>query len=321
MLNMKVAFYTDKLSFRGTGRALIDYARYNESILHNESIIISEEKTLDKTTRSDREFFSTSGLPLFMVNQHCSLDDILEEHNIDVVYSIKYGKKDNVGISNKIKSVVHCVFDLSEPHGDVYAAVSQSLAHKFKQTLFVPHMISMEPTDGDNMKKELNIPDNAIVFGRHGGLDTFNIKWAANTISRIVRERPDIYFLFVNTPRWDNHPQIINLEPIICVEKKKKFIRTCDAMVVPESLGHTFGLAIAEFSIYNKPVICYNGNVWNTEHLRILGDKGIYFHDTTTLYNTLKNFKPEDYKDKDLNAYREYNPSSVMKIFNDVFLK
>ena len=40
---------------------------------------------------------------------------------------------------------VHCVFDLSEPHGDIYAAVSETLAKKYNKTVFVPHMSIFQP--------------------------------------------------------------------------------------------------------------------------------------------------------------------------------
>ena len=40
--------------------------------------------------------------------------------------------------------------------------------------------------------------------------------------------------------------------------------------------GETFGLAVAEFSSANKPVITYKKST-DKEHIRILNKKGIYF--------------------------------------------
>ena len=36
---MKIAFHLDNLSLRGTTTAILDYAKYNEELLNNKSII------------------------------------------------------------------------------------------------------------------------------------------------------------------------------------------------------------------------------------------------------------------------------------------
>ena len=45
-----------------------------------------------------------------------------------------------------------------------------------------------------------------------------------------------------------------------------------------EKMVETFGLAVAEFSVANKPIITY-GNSKDNEHLRILKDKAIIYND------------------------------------------
>lgn len=89
-------------------------------------------------------------------------------------------------------------------------------------------------------------------------------------------------------------------------------------MIVPETLGHTFGISVGEFSVHNKPVLCYNHNVWNTSHIDILGDKGIYFQSKDQLRELLTGFSKDS--KGDYNAYRDYNPNRVMKQFRSVFL-
>ena len=37
-------------------------------------------------------------------------------------------------------------------------------------------MINIPETD-ENLRKELNIPDNSLIIGRHGGSDTFNLNF------------------------------------------------------------------------------------------------------------------------------------------------
>ena len=314
----KIAFHTPQLDCRGTCVALYDYADYNEKILFNKSLIV-----VPKSAENEFSAFNkfNNRFKVFFYENIEDLETYLINENYNILYCIKYGKNDNI-FSKKIKTVIHCVFDLSEPHGDVYASVSENLAKKYKTDLFVPHMISIMPENNqNNMKNILNIPENGIVFGRHGGMDTFNINFCIEIIKKIVREKNDIYFLFMNTPIFDNHKNIIFLDKNADIEYKKLFISTCDAYIECGTLGHTFGLSIAEFSINNKPIIAYNGNVWNSAHLDILGDKGIYYKNEYEFYNILKDFDPKDYKNKDLNCYKEYSPEKVMQKFEEVFIK
>ena len=315
----KIAFQTPCIDVRGTCTAIYDYAHYNETILNNQSIIVVPIDYLQKSDSTAIDKFKKR-FKIFIYNSIENLDAILLLEKCDILYTIKYGKKDGI-VSNRFKTVVHCVFDMTEPHGDVYAGVSESLAKKFNQTNFVPHMASMEPTDGDDLRSELNIPSNAIVFGRHGGKDTFNLEWAKEVFSRVVRERDDIYFVFLNAHVFDDHPHIITLQPTADMEYKKKFIRTIDCGLCPESLGHTGGLAIADICAYNKPMMIYDGPVWNTAHIDTMGDKGIYFDTPEKLYELLTVFNPKDYEGKDLNGYRQFDSKSVMEIFKKVFIE
>ena len=313
----KVAFHTPALDVRGTCTAIYDYAHYNETLLNNKSLIVVPTSGILKSDEIAIKKFSNRFQIVFYDTIE-DLEDVISE--CDVLYTIKYGKKNEV-VSKRIKTVVHCVFDLSEPHGDVYAAVSESLARKFHTTSFVPHMVGLEPSKtGDNMREELNIPKDAVVFGRHGGQDTFDLRMVHNAIWGIVQDFPDRYFVFVNTPVFYSHPQIIYLDKIIDPDKKNRFISTCDAHIEGGSLGHSFGLACGEFSVNNKPVIAYNGPVWNTAHIDILKEKGIYFKTQEELYNIICTFDPKEWEKKDNNCYKEYSPEKVMKIFKEVFL-
>ena len=182
-------------------------------------------------------------------------------------------------------------------------------------------MISLQPSiNGENLRQELKIPDDAIVFARYGGMDTFNIPFCWQVIYNILETRENIYFLFINTPRPFEHKRMIHLPKITSDYDKNKFISTCDAHLECGTLGHSFGLAIAEFSVNNKPIIAYNKNLWNTAHIDILKDKGIYFTTSDEFYNILTTFDPKKYKDLDLNCYREYTPEKVMRQFEKIFL-
>jgi hypothetical protein len=318
-MKIKIAFQTPQIDVRGTCVALYDYAHYNETILNNESVIVVPSSSLIKC-KNDKiaveKFKKRFNVLFYDSNEH--LEDIISD--CDIIYFIKYGKNNDF-LSTKIKNVIHCVFDMTDPHGSVYAGVSYTLAKKFNQELFVPHMAGLEPSiNKENLRKDLNISDDKTVFGYHGGRDAFNIDYVIQTVKLIVRECDNIYFIFVNIPKFDDHPNIIFLNPIVYPEEKNKFICTCDAMIHAQNLGETFGLSISEFSVNNKPIITYGGPVWNDTYKNILKDKAIYYYNETDVYNIFKTFRKEDYIDKDLNCYKEYSPEKVMKIFKEVFI-
>jgi len=313
-----IAFLTNQLDVRGTCVALYDYANYYEKILNGRSVIIIP-KSGNNDILAVNKFMKRFSIKYYEEKEE--IDNILIENKCDILYCIKYGKNDGI-YSKKIPTIIHCVFDLSEPHGDIYAAVSKTLAKKYNKKSYVPHMIGLEPSiTNNNMKKQLNIPKDAIVIGRIGGRDTFNIEFVKKKIGEIVRKREDIYFIFVNTDKFDNHKQLIYLDKIISSYSKNLFISTCDIHLEAGTMGHSFGISCGEFSVNNKPIIAFNnGKLWNTAHIEILGDKGIYFKDSEELEEIILNFKKEDYEGKDWNCYRDYNPTKVMKKFKKVFI-
>ena len=165
------------------------------------------------------------------------------------------------------------------PHGSRYARISPCVpAHAAVPV--VPHIVRRRDEFGPDLRDELGIPSDALVFGRHGGYDVFDIPEARRAVAEVAISRPEIYFVFLNTKpielrdlpanlgrgadpwEWaeeEEQPQLPNLIYLpanIDDEYKSRFIRTCDAMLHARSSGETFGLAIAEFSAANRPVIC-----------------------------------------------------------------
>lgn len=312
---MKVAFYEDLMDTRGTSIAIYDYARYNEELLGNTSIIITTADVLSKCNSKMRERYRRR-FRIYSFLDEESLDNLLEDENCDVLYCIRYGVKGIV--STKIKTVIHCVFELPEKSEHIYAAVSSTLAKKFGQSVYVPHMIGLRPSQtGENLRSKLNIPESAIVFGRYGGMDTFNIQFCVDAIVRLIQERSDIYFLLISTVKFISHPQVIYLDPIVEDDDKNRFICTCDAHIECGTLGHSFGLAIGEFSVNKKPIIAYCvPKMWNTAHFEILQEKGKYFSNYLEFYKILNDFK----KEVGENCYTDFSPEKVMPIFKKVFL-
>jgi hypothetical protein len=311
---VKIAFWDNCLCECGTTVALYDYAYFNKYLLGNESIVMYN------STRKETEQIIVdqckAEFEVYGVDDWSKVDDILLKTKCDILYIIKGGGNEGQ-ISKVIKTVVHCVFATNDKHGDVYAAVSDYInGNEDLKYPVVSHMINM-PNNGKDMRSQLGIPENATVFGRHGGKCQFNIPYVKNIVYDIAKNHPNIYFLFLNTNQFC--PELSNIIHIPLLPRNKivEFVNTCDAMLWGREMGETFGLAIAEFSINNKPVFYTNG--YFNAHCKLLGDKGI-FYDQSSLHNMLLHFNKDDAKLKDWNAFKMYEPAIVMKKFKEIFI-
>tara|TARA_B100000768_G_scaffold157227_1_gene155180 strand:- start:442 stop:1404 length:963 start_codon:yes stop_codon:yes gene_type:complete len=314
---VKIAFHDNQLCERGTTVSLFDYAYYNVKILGNESIIMycgSDHRNVPEVIEKFKKYFKLCPYE----NWNRDADEILKRENCDILYMQKAGEWDGK-ISNYCKNIVHCVFNTQYKHGDVYGRISGCFGQNYP---IVNYMVNL-PNIDTHMRKELNIPNDAIVFGRHGGLDQFNINYVHSVIDKITDEDKKIYFLFVNTNKFcKEKSNIIHYDKIIDLEKKVEFINTCDAMIHARQMGETFGAAVSEFSIKNKPVITCK-KVYDNEHLKILKDKCFLYNNQNELYDIFKMFKEdlENIKNKDWNAYCDYIPENIINKFNELFIK
>ena len=316
----KIAFHIYFFCIRGTSTAIFDYANYSEKLLGNESVIVVPKSSVleNKNVEIALEKFKKR-FKIFYYDNLDHLDEILEAENCDLLYIIKYGTNDGV-FSTKTKTCVHCVFDMSDKHGDVFAGVSEQIMKKFNKSLFVPHMV-MEPSlTKENLREELGINEDSTVFGYHGGSDSFNIQFAISAVKKACRVIPNVYFIFVNIPRFDTNPNIFFLDKFVNEEDKNKFINTCDCCLEAQQLGQSFGLSLADFSVNNKPIITFGGVVLNVNYKKILGDKALYYTNESELLEILEDFDKNKYIGKDLNCYKEYTPEKVMEQFKKVFI-
>ncbi len=254
------------------------------------------------------------------------LQQIVDLLEADVFYAIKAGENDGL-LPLRVKNVVHVVFRNFDPHGDVYAYVSEWLAKDASQGKypFVPHIVHLPEFTGD-LKEELGIPTDATVFGRYGGEDTFDIKFAQQAVVDMARKRKDLYFIFMGTRLfgqswWRKPPKnLIFLPTTTDMTRKTAFINTCDAMLHARISGETFGLSIAEFSIKNKPIVLFNNTAGDRAHIDVLGSKGIYYTNYKELISILNNFRPDNTHTWDCFSER-FSPRPVMQKFQEVFLQ
>ena len=314
---MKIAFHTNEIGVRGTELSTFKFAHYNEKILKNESIYIAGVNGQFEHPLAAQKFSNRFHVRRY--NQWSDIDYILKEEKVDILYMQKGGEFDGK-ITQSVKTCIHAVFQNHEPHGDVYAYISEWLSLKMTQGTapFVPYIVEL-PEVFDDLREDLDIPPESLVFGRTGGPDQFDIPFVHQVIARALEERDDIYFLFLHTDKFIDHPRVIFLEPTADEEYKTRIVNSCDAMIHARRMGESFGLAIAEFSLRNKPVITAYGGA-DQAHLHMLGSKAVYYNDPQSLFNIFLNLKKGQFEDRDWNAYSEYTPELVMKKFKEVFL-
>ncbi|WP_294205763.1 hypothetical protein [uncultured Chryseobacterium sp.] len=320
---MRIIFHENQLCYRGTSNAIFDYAHYNEEILHNESIILYPSNSPNNIAEAVARF--AGRFKIYGYSDISDRDDFIKKSNADIYYAIKSGEKEPDAPVGLIKTVIHAVFKYNEPYGHVYAYVSEWLSKTMSdgRLPFVPHIVSLPEVTGD-LRAELGIPKEAVVFARYGGADTFDIEFVKNAVRKSARKNKNLYFIFMGTDDFVQrnifrpYRNIIFLPATTDIERKVRFINSSDAYLHARIQGESFGIAIGEFSIKNKPIITWSGSD-EKAHLEILGSKAILYHDEKDLLQILSTFKRNP--DVNWDCYSErFNPETVMRKFEQVFI-
>lgn len=316
---MRIAFHDNILSLRGTTVAMYDYAYFTREYLGNESIILYDTRYTQNSKDVYNKFIKE--FKVYGYSDRSEIDQILAKEGCDYFLMMKGGKPDGV-ISTVCKNLINAisVCDKSCIHGDVFAMGSKWLSKITNYEIpYVPYMVNL-PEVNDNMRDELVIPKDALVLGRNGGWETFDINWAKEAIIEVLNKRSDIWFVFQFTEPFIQHERVIYLPGSSNLDDKVKFINTCDAMIHARHIGESFGLSCAEFSIRNKPVITWDGSS-ERNHIDTLGDKGIFYRDKDDLINKLINLDKKYLNSGDWNQYRDYTPDKVVEKFKEIYLK
>jgi len=325
----KILFYAHQLNYRGTTNSLVDYAEYNQSILGNESTIVYNasfnDEGLDILSNDDvvesiKKRFNVIAYEAGPEKNFDKLNDIASKY--DLFYFQKAGLRENPEITST-KTANHAVFQYCDPHGDRYAYISEwlSINNKYSHNIdipFVPYVVDLPPPNKD-LRKELGIPKDKFVYGRHGGQYTFDKGFTWSAIKYIAENRDDIVFLLANTMKVVEHPNVIYLEPFFGNQEKSNFVNACDAMIHGRNLGESFGGAICEFLFFNKPVMAWEGG-FDRNHVLLLNSSGLLYTQDTVLSNMLH--LKEYVEGKDFKHIVEpFTPKNVMNKFEEVFIK
>jgi hypothetical protein len=324
-MTKNIIFHSNNLCERGVCVSIYDYAFYSRKYLNINPIIVYDLKSDNYQTSVDhfKKEFEVIGYENFD-----DVQKILDERNIEYFYAQKYGTNDGIQVRNT-KNLIHSVFsrDLSQVHGDVYAFISEWMSQQVDYKLpFVPYMINL-PNHNENYRGGFGIPDNATVIGRYGGKETFNIDFVGESILKVLEARKDIWFLFLNTNFRINHERCLYFEPVIDLHYKVQFINTCDAFLHARDYGETFGASVLEFACKNKQIISYdneelqnNHPLGGRNHFLYLKDKCFKYKNKNELDKIFLNISRNNPFNTDY-LNQEFSPESVIKTFEEVFIK
>ena len=217
-----------------------------------------------------------------------------------------------------VPTIVHAVFRFNNPHGYKYLYISDWLAtdQGYDPEMYsLPYICEKLPSPEYDLREKLSLDSSKTVFGYYGGNDSFDIPFVKNeVIPRIVKDRNDIVFIFMNIDKFIDHPNVLFLKGSYNLYEKSSFVNACDAMLHARFRGETFGLAVAEFSQENKPVITYSDSSEKC-HINILGDKSILYSDGFSLYNILNNLEDYIHHNDYYEPYLKFSPKIIINKF------
>ena len=192
------------------------------------------------------------------------------------------------GQLNHVRVVYHFVY-LPPMAGYGSAAISAAVASRVRMfpggkpndVQVVPHILrdwpDVEPMEVQRlrMREYLGIPPQATVFGRLGGVDTFNIRPVTAAIDRVLAVRKDVYFIFATAPlevlqetSLNSDPRVLFIKPTNDDVHRCALIDACDYMVHASQKGESFGLSVLEFLSRGRPVVTFEPRLSELERLR-----------------------------------------------------
>jgi hypothetical protein len=330
----KIILHSYQLGSRGTEICLYKYAKYLREFLGVDPIIVSTSSrptpTLDRFKKEFKTYLYDSVWKPDGQNYEIRkyFNNLIEKEGVDFLYAIKGGEDDGILRNLYCKTGAHAIFRMDEPHGDVYAGVCEYISQKHGKSFpWVDHIVDYKKLEKDeNFRDDLDIPKDALVGFRHGGNETFNLAFVYESIKKALYHRKDLWFIFMNTNKFIDHPRVKFLPWSGDLEYILKFVNTGDFFMHARYDGEIFPLTCAEASTQNKPIITWNPDVipshYDTGHIKLLNEKGIYYKNSQDLYNILINLDRQELLKQNWDIYGEtYSPKNVINQFKNVFLE
>lgn len=323
MKKIKILFYSHTIDFAGTWRSherilknldknIFDvYVFYNPKKDNNRLDIVKNligDDRLISFYASDNKSNADEGYRYIDTN----FEQLCYEMKFDIIHFARSGYFEWPFIKRlapiQIETNIFGFRDNSE-FLDCSVAISNTVKNLRGGSDFVIYNpIPNKINNNDNLKEELNITDDNIIFGRIGREDNFN---SISFESLSILKDKGINFKYIIIGACENtkkHIQKFNLtENCIILDTTNddylihKFNNTIDVFLHYRSDGETFGTAIAQSMMYGKPVISHFAG-FNAQS-EIIGDSGFVCN------NSL------EYSEKIIEIYNNKN------LYNELSLK
>lgn len=290
----RILMHVNSLSETGTSTSVFEYAlglmarefqvsvAYNSNAHDNHPLVISNfKKSFDLIPYTDFKSL-----------------DLLASRKFDVGYFLKAGTIDG-HVFSRIPSSIHAVFKHFEPHGDAYCYISEWLCKEMenyrksitpverfrlllkgsylsgrKSLEYVPHCVDL-PKPTESLRSTWGIPESAILGIRIGGYEKFDIEWVHDSVKKVLNTCPDLFFVFVNTKKFIDHPRVKFESAIIDIQKKVNALHSSDFFLHARKMGESFGMAILEAMRCEIPVFAWEGGR-DKNHTLLLSEKSLY---------------------------------------------
>ena len=295
---MRVLLHDNQLCERGTTTSMLDYARALRAGGHETEISYWSQSPANVPriiAHIEEEFKLLPHSSQFEVPKGAEF--------FDAAYFIKAGANDGLVVPG-VRTLVHAVFQQYEPHGSRFAYISDWLADSMREKVTgsagrengllaigeaaekngcknalnfqsLDLIVDVSSPEG-GMRAELGIPEEAFVILRFGGIDTFDIGWAQETVVRLLNQNQDWYFLGLNTAQFTEHPRALFIPMVMDPVEKASIIAASDVFLTARGHGEAFGVAIAEALQIGIPVLAWQGGI-DRNHVHMLKGLGALF--------------------------------------------
>lgn len=308
--------HSTSITERGTTSALVDYATGLRQFGHNPVI------SWDEKHKTNNPSFVKLVRENFPITPYVDFDEIKQQSSsFNAAYFIKGGEIDGK-ILDIEKNLIHVVFQNYEPHGSDYFYVSKWLAEyvtqKFRVPVnqlplpYLPHIVDL-PKQKNNIRAEYGIPSSALLGIRIGGYDTFDIKFVHYVVKFLLQTNKHLYFIFVNTREFIQHPRAIFVDAIIDKQTKSDYLQSADFFLHARGGGESFGIAIVEAMSLGVPVLAWSGGA-DLNHTELLGTQSLY-KNALDLYNKVQGIRQYGDISRNFKVALSFKPEPVMNKF------
>lgn len=288
---MRLGFFIPYgLNYRGVCLSSFNYAFYLKKYFNHKIFIFCEKKNRNNKIDILKKF--KKNFKVFSINRFDDIQIINKKIKLDAIYIQKSGNPEF--LVPGVKNFIHAIFPqkLGMVHGDSYYYISNWLSQKYSNNKIpVLNFIIDKPKILKNLRKKFLINEKALVIGYHGGETSFDIEFVKDSVIQICKNNTNnIYFLFLNVPKFFEHPNIFFLKGTSDRVLISKFINTCDVMLHARSLGESFGLSCCEFAMQNKIILTY-GFCMHRNHIHEFKNNIIVYYTKKDLINKILNLK------------------------------